>query len=348
MRLGLVRRNPVVWLLDVAGILPTPLLVGFWGMESSRALIAATELGVFDALAERPRSARELASDLGYDEVGVEALLNALNGFGYLKRRSGRLVLTRQARRWLTSDAKYSMVEPMALYGLIWHELDDLEERVRHGGRRDFHRAERGPDFWERYESGLGRFAQLTAPTIAKRIQVPANATRLLDVGGGHAAYSVAMARRHPGLQVTVLDLEPATHVGRRLVAESEVADRVEFMIGDLTKVEWGDGYDVVLLFNVLHVLSPEAASDAVERAYRTLAPGGTIAVLDSVHRGHRRDIDATGGGSELLFYAINGTRSYPEETIVAWVEAAGFESVRSQHLLGFPEVLICARRPKT
>jgi hypothetical protein len=89
VRLGLRSWNPLVWALEFFGVLPAPLVVAFWGMESSRALIAAVELGLFDALLESPRSAAALAADLGYDGVGTEALLNALTGFGYLRRRDG-------------------------------------------------------------------------------------------------------------------------------------------------------------------------------------------------------------------------------------------------------------------
>jgi hypothetical protein len=45
MRLGLRSASPLVWALEAFGVLPSPLIVAFWGMESSRALIAAVELG---------------------------------------------------------------------------------------------------------------------------------------------------------------------------------------------------------------------------------------------------------------------------------------------------------------
>jgi hypothetical protein len=53
-------------------------------------------------------------------------------------------------------------------------------------------------------------------------------------------------------------------------------------------------------------------------------------------------------GGSELLFYVINGTRAYPEATIREWVRDAGFEDVRRKRLLAMPEALITARKAPT
>jgi len=346
LRLGLRSFNPLVWVLEASGILPTPLLVGFWGMESSRALIAAVELGIFDALAREPLNAEELAVRLDYDATGVEALLNALNGFGYLKRTNGRFRLRRGSRRWLTSEAKYSMVRPFGLFRVLWDELGDLEDRVRHGGARDFHGPHRDAEFWRRYETGLGEFARLTAPSIVRKVRMAAAPKRLLDVGGGHAVYSAAFCHRYPELHATVLDLAPAAEVGRGFVADQGLTGRVEFLEGDLACADWGTGYDVVLIFNVLHVLTAGESKRAIDRAYHALAPGGTLVVVDAVHRGHRGNIDAVAGGSELLFYAINGTRAYAEASIIEWVSAAGFSRVQRTRLLAMPEALITARRP--
>jgi SAM-dependent methyltransferase len=346
MRLGLHSYNPIVWVLDALGILPTPLIVAFWGMESSRALMAAVELGVFDALAAAPRSAEVIAEELGLDAAGTESLLNALNGFGYLKHRQGAYSLRRSARRWLVSDARHSMARPFGLLRVVWDELGELEDRLQEGGKRDFHRPERDEAFWRRYETGLGEFGRLTGPLVARKVRFARAPRRLLDVGGGHGAYSAAFCERYPQLQATVLDLPPAAEVGRALVAERGLSDRISYLEGDLRLDEWGDGYDAVLLFNVLHVLSAEAAAAAIRGAYDALSPGGTLVVLDSAHRSWRGDVSAVGGGSELLFYALNNTRTYPEEQMVRWMRDAGFGGVRRSQLLAVPEAILTAAKP--
>ncbi len=347
MRLGIRSLNPFVWLLEAVGVLPTPLMVGFWGMESSRALIAACELGLFDALADGPRSAADLAQALTLDELGAETLLNALSGFGYLRRRNGLYSLRRSTRRWFARDGRINLTRSFGLFRVLWTELDDLEDRVRDGGSRDFHRPDRDPEFWRRYEMGLAEAARLTAPSIARAVRLGRPPARLLDAGGGHGAYSAAFCARYPDLTATVLDLGPATEVGRELIAEQGLSDRVGFRAASLTTDDWGEGFDVVLLFNVLHVLSPGDAAQAVRSAYGALAPGGTLAVVDAVHADKHGNVGIVGGGSELLFYAINSTRAYTEAQMLAWVADAGFDAVRTKRLLAMPEVLITAQRPE-
>lgn len=346
MRLGIRTLNPLVWIAEALGFIPTPLLVTFWGMESSRALVAAVELGIVSELRKSPRTAADLARDLSLDEYGTETLLNALNGFGYVKRRGGRYALRSSTRRWFAPDARVDLTRSFGLLRTLWDELGDLEVRVRDGNARDFHRADRDPAFWRRYELGLAAAAGLTAPTIARSVPLGRDPGRLLDVGGGHASFSAAFCRRYPGLEAVVLDLPPAAAIGRELAAEQGLDDRISFREGDLRSTDWGEGYDVVLIFNLLHVLSDSDATDAMRRAYDALAPSGTLAILDAVHSEKNGDVGIVGGGSELLFYAINSTRAYPEATMVEWVREAGFSDVRTKHLLAMPEALITARKP--
>lgn len=347
MRLGLRSLNPFVWALEGLGVLPTPILEAFWGMETSRVIIAGVELGLFDALDERPRAASELAHELGYDEVGAEALLNALTGFGYLRRSGGVYTLRRRARRWLTAGSRFSVAKPLGLFGVLWDEFGDVEGRVRDGGSVDFHRADRDETFWRRYEIGLGEAAKLNAASIVRAVRLERPPATLLDVGGGHGAYSAAFCARYPDLRVTVLDLPGAAEVGRELTRQRGLAERVTYVEGDLATADWGSGHDLVLIFNVLHVLTPEVAAAAVAKAHDALAPGGTLVVVDAVHDGGAGGrIGAVAGGSELLFYVINGTRAYPEADIKAWMDEAGLTDVRRTRLLALPEALITARRP--
>ena len=57
----------------------------FVAMSCARAVIAATRLGVLEALAQQPAGARELAERLELDAAGTQALLTALASLGYVE-----------------------------------------------------------------------------------------------------------------------------------------------------------------------------------------------------------------------------------------------------------------------
>jgi Dimerisation domain len=64
---------------------PDPFEDTFIAMAGARAVITATRLGVFDALADEAAAAPAVADRLGLERTGVEALLTALAAEGYLE-----------------------------------------------------------------------------------------------------------------------------------------------------------------------------------------------------------------------------------------------------------------------
>lgn len=65
---------------------------------------------------------------------------------------------------------------------------------------------------------------------------------------------------------------------------------------------EWGEGYDVVLIFNVIHNATEPEAQQLMRKALAALRPGGTLAVLESAYRQTSGDLDAASGFGELFF----------------------------------------------
>lgn len=340
MRLSLSTWNPFEKLMIATGFYPTPMLYGFWGMAASRVLMAGVELGVFDALASGPLTAEELAARIGCDEIGTEALANALNGFGYLKRRHGRYTNARVVRRWLQADSRFPLDRAFGLFRVLWTELTDIEERLRSADRRDFH-AQRDARFWADYENGLAQFARLAAPEIVRKVRLGREPESLLDIGGGHGTYTMRFCKTYPSLRAEIIDLPGAAAIGRGFLAAEGLEERVTYREADLTTADWGRDHDVILLFNVVHVFEPAQIATLFAKAKAALRPGGTFVVLDSAHKGGTGNIDTTGGANELLFYVINNTRAYPEASVGEWMRAAGFRDVKVNHLLVVPQAAL-------
>lgn len=347
MNLGIVPDGILERIALASGLLPTPLVTVTWGMGLSRIVVAAVNLGVFDALADGERSDQEIAEAAGTDPHGTRMLLHALNGFGLLRRRGDRFRLAPEARRWLVSGGKRSMVDAVRFVGLLWEPFTGLEDVVRRGVTQDFHRSGRPPEFWRAYMRGLASFARIASGEIARRAPLGQPPRSLLDVAGGHGMYAAGFCGRFPGLRATVLDLPDAADHGEVLVAEAGLADRISYVRGDLREVDWGREHDVVLLFNILHNLSEADGRRALERARAALRPGGTVVVLDSQHAAAGGDLSAAAGFNELMFFLINGTRALPEETMRGFLSGAGFTRLKSRRLLTVPlAVMLTGRAP--
>lgn len=349
MRIDAVSENPLETILSATGLLPLPVVRLVWSSGYVRAFCAALELELFDALhafGKEGANAEQLAQKLGADSSGVHMLLKALNGFGMLRRKAERFFLTKESQRWLVSSSSASQRDALEFGPLLDELLKELPASIRAGRRTNFH--ERlTKENWRRYERGLAAFAKLTAPEVARKVPVDGEPKRLLDVAGGHGQYSVAMTRKYPDLFCEVLDLPQGVEQGRELVSEAKMAERVSFREGDLKHTVWGEGYDVVFLFNILHNLPEAAAREAVQRAFAALRGGGTVAILDAQNAGGDGDLSFASGYGALLFYLLSESETWPEPVIRGWLAEAGFSGARKRRLLSMPDtLLLCARKP--
>lgn len=329
MRLDIVTENPLEWLAVALGVVPGPLVQVSWGMAGASTIIAGVRLGIFELLGEEGLTAPQIAAGAGTHPEATEALCDALCGFGCLRRVEGRFFNTASTRKWLLRGAPDALVDAVLLLGIIQEGFYGLERTVRTGEVMDFHHGGHGPELWRPYMRGLGQLARLPAGEIARRARVGAP-RRLLDVGGGHGTYACAFCRRYPDLQAEVLDLPGAVAVGEELVAEAGLSERVRYRTGDLRQDPWGEGYDVVLLFNVIHNLSVAESRQAMARAHAALGPGGRLVILEAEHRHVRDRIAQAGAFAEIMCFLTSGTRAWPEEDMRAWMTEAGFTALRT------------------
>jgi SAM-dependent methyltransferase len=104
---------------------------------------------------------------------------------------------------------------------------------------------------------------------------------RVLDLGCGTGASSVAIAELFPQVQVHGIDLDEASVAeARDRAAGHQVSDRVSFSQADAAALTAGsDRYDLVCVFEALHDMADPVA---VLRAVRgLLAPGGAVLIGD-------------------------------------------------------------------
>ena len=158
-------------------------------------------LGVFDALHEAPASADELAERLGLDPLGADTLLTTLLTLGYVEADGERFRNAELSERLLVRDSPESIATFVGDQGdLHWQVLDLLPDALRTGRPYAMHEERRDDgERWQAYIRGLFEISR--AEHEANAALVPAEEPRLMvDVAGGHGAFSMAMCDRHPTL----------------------------------------------------------------------------------------------------------------------------------------------------
>lgn len=349
MRIGVVPETLweriALWL----GRVPTPLAETHVAFLHARAVMAAVEVGAFEALAAGPAPAEAVAAACGTEPGATRKLLDALVAARYLRAGGGGYALSPTARRWLLAASPHALTEKMAFQTDEWGFVEELTPFLRTGAPLRLH-DRLSPEGWGRYQGGMRDLARLSAPEVARRVPVPRGARVLLDLGGAHGLYAAALCARHRGLSATVIDLPSAVEASEPRLAGAPGAERVRFRAADVAEADLGEGTaDAVLMANLAHHLSEEVNRAVMERVRRALRPGGTVAVLEWARPADGERVPRTGFGPLLgLYFALtsrSGTWSTAE--VAGWQRAAGLRPERPRWLRTLPgTALVVARKP--
>jgi SAM-dependent methyltransferase len=331
---------------DEAGVVPDELMGTVRAFQDSRILLSAVELDVFTVVARLAPAATAavVAKACACDARATEALLNALVAFALLSKHEDAYFVTPMAARFLVDGGRDDSRAAIKHNLSLWERWSTLTEVVRTGQPvAHTEMARRGDDWTIPFISAMHRNAALRAPMVARAVGT-AGVGRLLDIGGGSAAYSIAFAQASPELRAEVFDLPTVVPLAEQNIAAAGLGERVKTRVGDLSRDEFGTGYDLVLLSAICHMLSPAQNQDLLVRAHRALGAGGRLVIQD-----HIMAADKTAPRAGAVF-AINmlvgtpGGSSYSEDDYAGWLAHAGFVDVKRLALVG-PNDLMMGRK---
>jgi hypothetical protein len=325
----------------LANLVPVPAGEAMFGMPLSRSLQVAQRTGLFAALLEGPRTAEELAERLELSPVATKLLLDTIATTGHLKLVSGeRYEMTSRARRWLDPESDRYVGDFIGDTFHYWEWWQQLEELVRGGESLEMHDRPADDPYWRSYMLGQYQLARLSSTEVAKAVGLPDDATSLLDVAGGHGEFSMALCRRHPGLGATIVDLPGSARIGREIVAEAGMADRVRHTEGDMFEADLGGPHDGALCFNIVHHLTGEQAKALFARIRAALRPGAPLCVLELYTRpaGQQPDSSAMLG---LFFHLTSGAATYSTGEVSDWLREAGFAEPSTRTFRTLPNLAL-------
>lgn len=329
---------------DAAGAMPDDVMQMIRGYQDSRVVLTAIELDVFTAVGDRTTAA-EVAQTIGADRRGTEMLLNALVALGLLTKDGGAFAVTPVSRRFFTAggqnDARAATMHTVGQ----WERWSKLTDAVRAGG--DIAGAEiphRGSDWLQSFIAAMHRNASERAAAVVHAAGA-SGVSRMLDVGGGSGAYSIAFAQANPQLHAEVFDLENVLPMTRGYIAAAGLESRVATRPGDLRSDVFGSGYDLVFVSAVCHMLSPAENRDLLARCFAALAPSGRIVINDFILNAEKT---APKAGALFSLNMLVGTRqgaSYSEDEYRGWLAEAGFEKIERIRLAGPTNLMTGTRR---
>jgi predicted O-methyltransferase YrrM len=154
---------------------------------------------------------------------------------------------------------------------------------------------------------------------------MPSGARDMLDIGGSHGYFSVALCRRHPELRATVLDLPGAVEHAAPLLAAEQMGDRVILRAGNALTDDLGEeAYDFILLMSLVHHFDDAANRALVGRSARALRPGGVLLIGDVIRVEAGRRADQMRSFWDLYFALTSAAGTWTFEEMRDWQLSAG------------------------
>jgi hypothetical protein len=329
------------------------LLLDYFSTLGFRAALVGVRLGVFDTLEKSPRTAADVAEQLGTDQRGTESLLEVLTSLQYLRRQGDRYANRPTASRWLTQARDPAFVEATGFLEMAAFDLwGDLEEAVRSGRPvREFYAwLEADPERSATFQAWTRWTARDLAPEIVRRVPLPGGAQRLIDVGGGHGRYAAAYCRATAGLSAVVFDLPSALRAAEDLLDQPDLEGRIQLQPGDFLTDDLGAGFDVALVINIVHGLSEDENRRLIGRVSAALNPGGRIVLLEQfAGRAPGPAVYAINRLLDLTYHLLLNGRIYRFEDAAAWLTDAGFRTPKRINVRSAPGAsLATATKPRS
>jgi SAM-dependent methyltransferase len=333
---------------------PDPFLIfnTIQGFQRAYALRAAVELGMFSAIAEANHTAAEIAAACMASERGVRILADAMVVMGFLTKEGGRYQLTQDSAFFLDSKSPAYLGKA---FNFLMHptqmgNFDRLAQAARHGGCVTGGDALAPEDpIWVEFARGMAPLMMPAAQAIAQLLQPELSSRpspKVLDIAAGHGTFGVIVAQAVPAAQIYALDWANVLQVAREQAEKMGVADRYHLLPGSAFEVDYGSGYNAVLLTNFLHHFDPEENVALLKKVHAALNPGGQVVILEFVPNEDRVSPPAPALFSLTMLSNTPRGDAYTFAELQEMCRKAGFEAMRLVPLDPMPQCLVSGRKP--
>jgi acetylserotonin O-methyltransferase len=341
--------------MDPESALPDPTVI-FDLLEAfrrSKAMFAAVNLGVFDALEHGPRSCESLAEELGTDPDALGRLLDACTVLGLLTRADGRFANTPAAATYLCRSSPRRMTGYLSYSNeVLWKLWANLEDAVREGTHRwkqtfgwdgpifsHFFRTEAAR---REFLLGMHGYGLVSSPRVVAAFDL-GRFRKLVDLGGATGHLAVAACERYPTLRATVFDLPGTVPMAEEMIAATPVADRISVKAGDFFNDPLPEA-DLYSLGRILHDWSEHRIRTLLRKVFDRLPADGALLIAEKLIDDDRNGPLSAQLQSLNMLLVTEGKERTPGE-YESLLREAGFAEVQSRRTQSPLDAVLALKR---
>ena len=212
------------------------------------------------------------------------------------------------------------------MYGLMhsvnqWENWSLLTTVIREGkpaSRRPDKINERGEKWLDAFIGAMHYRAYQSAAGIVSQIDLN-NVKRVLDLGGGSGAYSMAFVKAAKGITATVFDLPKVVPLTQKYIKKEKLSKKIDTYAGDYLYDDFPVAYDLIFISAVIHINSPEENNAIIGKCFKSLNPGGLIIIQDHImNEGRTTPVPGAIFAINMLVGTQHGD-TYTEKEIRGW-----------------------------
>jgi hypothetical protein len=298
--------------------------------QRTQALKAAIELDVFTRIGEGKTTAAALGKASRAAERGMRILCDYLTVTGFLTKKGQRYGLTPDSAVFLDrrSPACLGSAIDFLLSPMVTDGFRDIAAIVRNGGTLLNKGGTVAPEnpVWVKFARAMAPVMVMPAQQMAALVNGRSREKiRVLDIAAGHGMFGIAFARANPNAEIVALDWPNVLKVAQENAKAAGVHARHSLLPGSAFDVDFGTGYDLVLLTNFLHHFDFKTCVKLLRKVRAALKKGGRAVTLEFVPDENRVSPPGAATFSMMMLGTTPRGDAYPFSELKAMCDAAGF-----------------------
>jgi len=311
---------------------PSPLLFfqTINAHQRTEALKAAIELEVFTAIGEGNTTVSAIANRCQTAERGMRILCDYLTMMGMLTKNDTEYALTLDSATFLDQRSPAYLGGTIGFFCTpeLLEGFRNMTGAVRKGGTAVDTEGTVKPDnpIWVKFARAMAPMMVMPSQMIAKLVDPNADRKlKILDIAAGHGLFGIAFAKNNPQAEIHAVDWKAVLEVAKENAQKAGVADRYHTIEGSAFDVEFGSGYDLVLITNFLHHFDPQMNERLLRKVHAALADGGRAATLEFVPNDDRVTPPDTAQFSMVMLVGTPSGDAYTFAELEKMFANAGF-----------------------
>jgi len=318
--------------------------------QQTEALKAAIELDLFTAIGEGGGTSAELAELCRASERGIRILCDYLVVIGFLNKGENRYGLTPDSAKFLDrrSPACMATIARFIISPTLTGAFRDVAAAVRKGGTVMSEEGMVAPEHpvWVDFARAMAPMMALPAELIAGLMGANAGEKwKVLDIAAGHGLFGIALAKHNPNAEIVAVDWPNVLDVARENAKAAGVSGRYRTIAGSAFEVDYGSGYNLVLLTNFLHHFDVPTCERLLRKIHAALAPEGRAVAYEFVPDEDRVSPPVAAKFSLMMLGTTPSGDAYTFSEYERMFRNAGFKASELHSLPPTPERVVISRK---